>query len=358
MIRYDFTNNYSLNALKKFLTITNTHHNIQTNDREQKHLIVDTESVVSKEYLMFEKLLGGNTSLLSRLRSIKDYEILMSYIDQSQCFFIGINEFSLPQKVQNILIAQKSPLMIGNEYIINVKFTNHRYNINKVRYSNSYRPLAISTFGDYAILKNRDRYWVQNNIDINRIPISFLDNDKHYTFKFNHSDRNFAVVDHEGNFTFVSVFGQPQIKLKLHLDSYLDLRSVYGSSYIITDHAIYNFSGDSLYSSHQKFVFHYLDEDILIRENFLTQQIEVVYTKSSLQESYPMHSERLIHHIHVNDDFIVINYEDELLQFIKRASHKYFSAFTKERIRSTSLDQSKLYILLVDNTVQIIELKN
>jgi hypothetical protein len=155
-----------------------------------------------------------------------------------------------------------------------------------------------------------------------------------------------------------SRFAQPLIKLKLHLDSYLDLKSIYLSKYIVTDQAIYNFSGDAVYNSHQKYVFHYIDDRMLVRENFFTQKIELVDIKSNKLTSYNSYNDRLILRVHVSTNYIIVNYEDELLQFIRRRDGESFSTFTKHRIRAMGVDDNMVILSLIDNTVQVIELKN
>lgn len=333
-----------------------SHNDIATSETEEDEHHVEVHYAPSDSIGALRKILSGQLQLLNKLRTIKDYQTILNYPQQHNAFFLKVYETHLPPQLTNIVLAKNGKQLVSNERTFRISLS-HTIKVQQEWVSGSFRTIQLSNNGDYAILRNKRGYYLRTNTTSTLIYLDTLDPKTLFTFIFNTGDKNFASVDNEGNFTYISIIGQPLIKLKLHIDSYLDLKMIYLSKYIITEQAIYNFSGDVIYSSHQKYVFHHIDDQVLIRENFFTQKIEVLNQSGTIVSSYNSHNDRLIHNVLLAEKYLIVNYEDELLQFINTESGESFSAFTKERVRSLGVLENQVTLLLSDNTLQIIELK-
>ena len=294
-------------------------------------------------------------NVLNRMRSFRDYHIINEYPHKSAAFFKHVIETKLVSKTLSLQISSNGVYYLTNSACNHIQLRAGKINNTVLWISRRFRPIAISNLGHYSILRDRHGFYLINNLNEHLIKLDRLNPAEPYIFIFNETDKNFGVIDQYGEFTYMSVSGQPLIKLRLFIDSFLDVKQVVESRLIITDSAIYSFTGEKITSGAGQYVFHHYKSNQVVRENLFTQKIEIVESERVIHQ-FDIYADRLINRVIRLDALLVINYEDDLLHIIHIPSRQEFSLFTQEKIRSIGYQSPLLYVLLVNNTLQIIEL--
>lgn len=333
--------------------------NYQLSESEKSYIILLDKMGIKKLAKLFEAI-DYRYSFLDKLRSSRDYEIVLSYENAIKNFtlFNKVEQFQLKSQDTWFAMSSNGPYYLTNHSLGLIDLTNKETPLNPIWNSSRYRFLSISNTGLYSIIKSKSKYLICENKTRKLSTIDSLSVDKNYVFIFNNTDKNFASLDQDGQFTYFSITNQPLIKIKLDIDSYLSIKHIFESRHIITDEAIYNFSGDKVHSGSDKYVFHYYDNEIMVRENLFSQKLEVVLKNKQISK-FDIYYDRLIYRIRIiNNRILLVVYEDELIEFINIYTNEKLAVFTPEKIMAISCFENYLMILLSSNILQIVELNN